>query len=506
MTVRLRLALTVFVAGLITALGVMATVATAFQRFEHERTYDRGTAFLGRVLATHDDILALHARQPDEFVAWLRSLLLYEPDTQLYLLSADGSVLAASCAVAPPPGTRVALAPVREAAAAAEGGQRMPFVMGDDPERMSDDAVITARSLRRASIGGDGGGPAGYLYLVSQRPSLPPGQLAVFRSSFGGPALVAVAAVVALTTALAAWIVITVTRPLRVISDEVARAAREGFDAAPAQVQAPTLGSSDEFGRLQAGFQSLLATLRQQWDTLRTLDHFRREGVSNLSHDLRSPLTATAASLETLQRRWAGDPTRADDAALLEVALRNTHDTARLVRSLGDLALLDEPQYKLSPVMIDLGEVLEDIVQRFEPRAREQGVTLHCVLPADPAVPAPFAAVDVELFERAVANLVDNALKFTPPGGLITLRADAEGGELRIAVSDNGSGISADDLPHLFDRLYRARDSVAPATGEGGKGLGLAIVKRIAELHGGRVRADSTPGRGTVVTLALPRA
>ncbi len=505
MTVRLRLALTVFVAGLITALGVMATVVTAFQRFEHERTYDRGTAFLARVLAAHDDILDLHARQPEQFEAWLRSLLLYEPDTQLYLLAADGRVLSASCAVPPPPGTKVALAPVREAAAAAEGGQRMPYVMGDDPERMNADAIITARSLRQAKIGSPGDGPAGYLYLVAQPPQLPAGHLAVFRSSFGGPALVAVAAVVALTTALAAWIVITVTRPLRIISDEVARAAREGFDAAPATSSATTL-RSDEFGRLQAGFQSLLGTLRRQWDTLRTLDHFRREGVSNLSHDLRSPLTATAASLETLQRRWTGDASRAEDAALLEVALRNTHNAARLVRSLGDLALLDEPQYKLSPVMIDLGEVLEDIAQRFAPRARQQEVALYCELPDEGGGRPPFARVDVELFERAVANLVDNALKFTPAGGRITLRADAVGEELRIAVTDNGSGIAASDLLHLFDRLYRAQDSVAPATGEGGKGLGLAIVKRIAELHGGRVQADSTPGRGTVVSIALPRA
>ena len=98
----------------------------------------------------------------------------------------------------------------------------------------------------------------------------------------------------------------------------------------------------------------MLATLRAQWRTLRRLDHFRREGVSNLSHDLRSPLTATAACLETLQSRWASDEARTSDRQLVEVALRNTHNAARLVHSMGDLAQLDEPEFKLRSQVMDV--------------------------------------------------------------------------------------------------------------------------------------------------------
>jgi signal transduction histidine kinase len=118
--------------------------------------------------------------------------------------------------------------------------------------------------------------------------------------------------------------------------------------------------------------------------------------------------------------------------------------------------------------------------------------------------------VDVQLIERAVANLIDNALKYGAAGGAITLRAqraeNTDGAQALVTVSDRGPGIAADDLPHLFDRFYQSRHQVAPATGEGGKGLGLAIVKRIAELHGGQLSLASTPGSGTVVTLALPAA
>ena len=210
---------------------------------------------------------------------------------------------------------------------------------------------------------------------------------------------------------------------------------------------APT---KDEFGQLTSAFEMLLDVCRRQWNALRRTDHFRREGVSNLSHDLRSPLTATVACLETLDGRWADAAERADDRRLVEIALRNTRNAARMVQSLGDLAKLDEPEFGLRSEAVDAGELLDDIVLRFAERAARQGVTL--------------------------------AATHEPDGG--------------------------DTLPHarLFDRFYQSRQTVAPATGDGGRGLGLAIVKRIAELHGGDVSVESTLGQGTRVTTHWPAA
>jgi signal transduction histidine kinase len=231
--------------------------------------------------------------------------------------------------------------------------------------------------------------------------------------------------------------------------------------------------------------------------------------VSNLSHDLRSPLTATAACLETLESRWAArdDAVSTDAAAdlggdrrLIEIALRNTRNAARLVQSLGDLSKLDEPEFKLNLEVVDAGELLDDICIRFAERASKLGVTLR----ADHSGGATHAPLDVELFERAVANLVDNALKFCAPGARIELAARAVDARVLVSVKDDGPGIAESDLPHLFDRFYQSRQSVAPATGEGGKGLGLAIVKRIVELHNGAVSVVSRPGAGTEVVLSLP--
>jgi signal transduction histidine kinase len=501
LTVRFKIALTIFITGALTALGVIATVLFAFQRFEHESAYHRADAFLGRVMANYDNLFEMNDRYPEEFNAFLRNLVLFEPDTQLYLLDAQGTVLVSTGQVKLPAGFKVALAPVLEAA----GKNPMPYVLGDDPERMDSDAVIAARAVRRSVIRSDVP-VSGYLYVVCHKQALTEGRSEAFRSAFARPALAFIIGVVLLTTLLALWIIASVTRPLRQLTDAVASISARGLEEGLAEAAMPQ-PTRDELGQLTRAFEMMLATTRKQWAALRRLDHFRREGVSNLSHDLRSPLTATVACLETLDGRWADEPARAADRALVEMALRNTRNAARLVQSLGDLAQLDEPEFKLRAEVVDAGELLDDIALRFAPRAALQGVKLtvaHADADAVEAAP-PFAALDIELFERAIANLIDNALKFCPAGAAITLAAIAEpGGPVRVSVSDTGPGIAAADLPHLFDRFYQSRQSVAPATGEGGKGLGLAIVKRIAELHGGELAVESVVGHGTRVTLSVP--
>ena len=509
MTVRFKIAFTIFITGLLTAIGVIATVLFAFERFDRETTYYRASEFLERVVARHTDMFALRERFADDFNGFLANLVLYEADTQLYLLDAQGTVIATSAEIDLPKGFKVALGPVMDAA----GPMPMPYVMGDDPAHGDANAVIAARPLRQAVIRNDT--PVmGYLYLVSRQRSLPQGGWSILRSAFAQPALVLILTVVSLSTLLAAWVTAVVTRPLARLTEAVAAVSRDGLEdlsndptnaTADAFESRAGASSRDEFGQLNNGIRMMLATLRTQWRTLRRLDHFRREGVSNLSHDLRSPLTATAACLETLERRWAGDDARATDRQLVEVALRNTHNASRLVHSMGDLAQLDEPEFKLRPQVMDVLELLDDVVLRFADRATRLGVSLSVASHAA-SLNGVAAALDVELFERAIANLVDNALKFCGEGQSIRLDATQTATQVLITIDDTGPGIASADLPHLFDRFYQSRQSVAPATGEGGRGLGLAIVKRIVELHGGQVDVKSALGLGTRVCIALALA
>jgi signal transduction histidine kinase len=520
MSVRLKIALTIFFTGALTAIGVIATVLFAFQRFEQESIYQRADAFLHRVGTTYTGLLDQQQRHPGEFGDFLRSLVFFEPNSQLYLLDPNGNVLASSSARPLAPGYRVAMSPVLAAA----GQQPMPYVMGDDPERPGErsDAVIAALALTRAVIRTDQP-VAGYLYLVCQKPLLPEGGWQRVRSTFAKPALAAVVAVVLLATLLTAWITASVTRPLRRLTEAVATIERDGLvpeSSAGALLDTPPplrrSDTADEFGQLARGFRAMLDTLRMQWDALRRLDHFRREGVSNLSHDLRSPLTATATCLETLDRRWQGDPARETDRELLDVALRNTRNAARLVQSLGDLAQLDEPQFELRRERVDVAELLDDIALRFTARATAQGVTLATVSPPEGGSTSepPVATLDVQLVERAVANLIDNALKACASGGRIELSVRSYRSEepashrqstgVEIAVSDSGAGMAPELLPHLFERYHPRGAADSRATSGEGRGLGLAIVKRIAELHDAEVGVDSNLDQGTRVHLRFP--
>jgi hypothetical protein len=170
MYVRFKIALTIFITGALTALGVIATVLFAFERFEHETTYHRANAFLKRVGTTYNGMLDMQQRHPEEFAVFLRSLLFFEPDSQLYLLRADGSVIVSTSAVSLPSGYKVALKPVLEAM----GPTPMPYVMGDDPERPGADggAIIAALSLTSAVIRPDQP-VSGYLYRSARSRSRP---------------------------------------------------------------------------------------------------------------------------------------------------------------------------------------------------------------------------------------------------------------------------------------------------------------------------------------------
>jgi signal transduction histidine kinase len=511
MNFRAKLALTIGLTGLFTALGVVLALVFAYERFEHESSYYRADAFLKRVTAQHNDLLGLRERFGDDFDGFLSNLVLYEPDTQLYLLDPQGRVLSTTSPTPLASSYRVNMGPVK----LASSEDPMPYVMGDNPERMDTRVVVAARALRPLSIA-PSPPAAGYLYLVTRPRGITEGNPAALRSVLAQPFVIMILAVVAVATLMAAWLTATMTRPLKRLTHAVNQIRDEGLQA-PDPVQPkeskvpwdlPDTQSSDEFGQLARGIGAMLQTLRQQWATMHQLDHFRREGVSNLSHDLQSPLTATTTCLETLEQRWASDLARDADRQLVAVALRNTRNAARLVHSLGDLARLDEPSFQLKTERLNLGELLDDVSMRFAERARQSDVTLAVL--DDPELAPALATVDVQLVERAVANLVDNALKFSPAGSTVTLGAlhlhTQQGPRARITVRDHGPGIDPHDLPHLFDRFYQSRSHVAPATGEGGKGLGLAIVKRIAELHGGQLSVASTPGAGTQVTLDLPAA
>jgi len=226
----------------------------------------------------------------------------------------------------------------------------------------------------------------------------------------------------------------------------------------------------------------------------RRLEQVRRDFVANVSHELRTPLAALKASLETLRQGAEADPQARE--AFLEGALREAERLERLVNELLELSRLESGAGLSLREEVDIGQVVRAAVDRALPQAQQAGLHLEMAL----EVPLPLLRADPERLERALVNLLDNAIKFTPRGGKVAVSARPAEGGLLLTVQDTGPGIPPQELPRIFERFYRG----ALGRRLPGAGLGLAIVKHIVEAHGGRVWAESTPGHGSTFHLFLP--
>ncbi|MYX01690.1 HAMP domain-containing protein [Streptomyces sp. SID8378] len=317
----------------------------------------------------------------------------------------------------------------------------------------------------------------------------------------------AAALVLALTVGASVFAGARLVRPLHALTGAAQRM-RDGEQ--PASV--PVSGD-DEVGRLAAAFNDMSAHRAR-------LEEQRKAMVSDVAHELRTPLSNIRGWLEAAQDGLA-DPDPAFVSSLLEEAVLLQH----IIDDLQDLAAADAGALRLHPERVEVRELLGQVAAAHQARAENAGVTLAVTAPA----PGPALSADPVRLRQAVGNLVSNAVRHTPEGGRVTLRtyvagrnasgpyapgpnaseegrgtAVTGGGTVVIEVTDTGSGIPADALPHVFDRFWRAEKSRSRRTG--GSGLGLAIVRKLVEAHGGTVEATSTEGEGSTFALRLPGA
>ncbi|MET8377120.1 HAMP domain-containing sensor histidine kinase [Streptomyces microflavus] len=292
----------------------------------------------------------------------------------------------------------------------------------------------------------------------------------------------AAALVLALTVGASVLAGARLVRPLHALTGAAQRM-RDGEEHASVPVR-----GDDEIGRLAAAFNDMSAHRAR-------LEEQRKAMVSDVAHELRTPLSNIRGWLEAAQDGLA-DPDPAFVDSLLEEAVQLQH----IIDDLQDLAAADAGVLRLHPEPVPVGELLGQVAAAHQARAETAGVTLTVVAGA-----APVLHADPVRLRQAVGNLVSNAVRHTPAGGTVTLRAYGEGPGpevVVIEVADTGTGIPAADLPYVFDRFWRAEKSRSRRTG--GSGLGLAIVRKLAEAHGGTAGATSTEGKGSAFTLRLP--
>ncbi len=258
----------------------------------------------------------------------------------------------------------------------------------------------------------------------------------------------------------------------------------EAVTAGRFDVRAPV--TDDELGRLAQAFNRMTSRLE-------SADLRQREFLADVAHELRTPVTAIEGFAQALEDGTASsEEDRRESAEFIRAEAARLRD---LVRDLQQITWLDlDPPVTTAPM--DLMEAGRDVVARLTIDARDKGVSLH---PPEGSLTALGDPVHVETI---LSNLVANAITATPPGGFVHLAPATATGQAGISVSDTGTGIPAEHLPYIFDRLYRVQSGRQRPGG--GSGLGLSIVRRLATLLGGRVTVRSTPGEGSVFTLWLP--
>jgi signal transduction histidine kinase len=302
-------------------------------------------------------------------------------------------------------------------------------------------------------------------------------------------ALAGLAAVLA-STVLAVWISRQLVRPV-VRLEQAALAAAEGDLTRQVPVQ-----TSDELGALARAFNFMVGEVR-------TLLDQQRAFVANASHELRTPLTNIKLRIEAV--RSLGQESPDISARYLQEIESEADRLTRLANALLDLSHLEGGPLKPPEQAVDLAPVLHDAAAIMQLRAQQTGIALEVDAPQTLAP----VKVHPDHVEEAVVNLLDNAIKYTPASGKVTLSARVEGGALVITVADTGSGIPPEDLPYIFDRFYRvdkvrSRSRSAKAGIGSGAGLGLSIAKQLVEQNNGRLQVESTPKTGAIFVVSFP--
>jgi two-component system phosphate regulon sensor histidine kinase PhoR len=241
-----------------------------------------------------------------------------------------------------------------------------------------------------------------------------------------------------------------------------------------------------------SGYLVILQDLTQ----IRRLETIRRDFISNISHELRTPLAALKALVDTLRDGALEDPPAAE--RFLNRMETEVDALTQMVQELLELSRIESGRAPLHLAPVPVADVVLPPVERLRPQAERAGLTLTVTLPPD----LPALLADAERIQQVVSNLVHNAVKFTPPGGQVSVWAERTGGEVVIRVHDTGVGIPSDDLPRIFERFYKADR----ARSGGGTGLGLAIARHIVQAHGGRIWVESVEGQGSTFYFSLPLA
>jgi signal transduction histidine kinase len=416
--------------------------------------------------------------------------MIINPTVEVYLLDTRGRILSHALPPESIQTAEVALEPVRELM----GGESEMPLRGTDQRNVDRQMIFSAHPVMHNDI------LQGYLYAILGGQKYDELADSVRGSYVQKLSLGALIAIVLAAFLVGLLVFGLLTRRLTRLTGDVQRFTASGFDPEVIGVldsRNVPAEKRDEIGQLREAFSSMANKIREQFESLEETDRLRRELVSNVSHDLRTPLASMHGYVETLLLK---NETLSEEERLryLEITRKHSLRLGQLIGDLFELSKLDSASIQPSLEWFSLAELLQDVTQEFELEAEKRGIRIE----VDAQQEVSMVHADIGLLQRVLENLLRNAVRYTPGGGTISISLDRKPGCVSVAVADTGCGIAEDELDRIFDRFYRSEQ------GEEGRsnsaGLGLAIVKRILDLHGSRITVTSTLNQGTRFEFDIP--
>jgi len=360
-------------------------------------------------------------------------------------------------------------------------GQR--YILGDNPRNPGDKTIFSTAAFNHE-------GKEGYVYIVLASQEIDKVSSALISSYFTRLGIGASIITMVFSLFLGLTSFWFLTKNLRSIIHTVRR-----FREGDLNVRIHDAEKTD-LSVLAINFNEMADTIEKNMEEIKSVDVLRRELIANVSHDLRTPLSIINGYIETLQIKKS-ELTESEKDKYLDIIKESSEKLTRLVSQLFEYSKLEAKQVEPQKEPFAISDLAFDLLSKYEVLSKEKNVEIN--LSTEGSLPLVFA--DISLVERALQNLLDNALKFTPSGGTVTLNLDSNADQVKVGISDTGPGISKGDQSVIFDRYRQAQRRSA----QDGAGLGLAIVKKIMELHNTTIQVISSTNEGSTFFFHLPK-
>ena len=410
----------------------------------------------------------------------MHSMMIINPSVEVYLLDMEGNIITFVAPYKKVKMKQLDLEPIKKFVAAKE----KPFIKGDDPRHPGCYNVFSAAPIKEKDK------IVGYLYIILAGDE----QMAVTNNLYGSYMLklgmnwfflaLGGALIIGL---LAIWLL---TRSLRHIIETVLRFKEGDLKARVADE------NKGDLVTLADTFNEMADTIVANIDQIKSIENLRRELIANVSHDLRTPLAIMQGYIETLLMKENSLSSK-DRTKYLNTVLNSSERLSKLIAQLFEYSKLEAAQINIEKEPFFIAELAQDIFHKYQILAKEKGIEMYLDMPQN----LPMVFADLGLVERVIQNLMDNAIKFTPPNGQVRIQLQEFSDSVEIKVVDTGPGIPEEEQSFIFDRYRKAK---ASPKNNIGAGLGLAIAKKILELHDATIKVQSRLNEGTTFMFQLP--